>query len=154
MIKRRRIKFTIPEYREKKSAYLKMGYVEMDYHEKGVNAYVDLEINETPKRYRELKKLEVYLNKKGPTFWPILILVSAAFALLVIFTIIAARAIRDGIDFDFTANAIAFIVPAGILLLADTIYTFFYFKINQRIMDRYNPTIEEFDEMVDKIRNS
>ena len=154
MIKKRRIKFTIPEYREKKPSYLKMGYVEVDYHEKGVNAIVDLEIDTTPKRYRELRKLEKYLNKKGPTFWPIILFVAVAFALLTTYTILAARGIRGTGDFDFTANAIAFLIPAGLVLLGDVIYTYFYFKINQRIMERFNPTPEEFDEMAEKIKNS
>ena len=154
MVKRRKIKFTIPEYREKKPSYLKMGYEEIDYQEKGIYTVVTLEINESREHYHELRKVEKCLTKKGPTFLPIILLVIGAFILLAIFTVYAARSLRDNADFDLTGNALAFLIPAGVLLLADVIYTSFYFKINQQLAERFNPTKEEFDAMVDKIKNS
>ncbi len=154
MVKRRKLKFSIPEYREKKPAYLKMGYKEIEYKEKGINAIVTLEIEETKEHYYKLRELENLLNRKGPPFLPILIMVIIAFGLLATFTIFIARSLKYGLEFDLLSNALGYLLPAILFLTLDTVYTIFYFKINNKIITAYRPTPEEFDDLVDKIKNS
>ena len=154
MIKKKKVKFSIPEYREKKDLYKEMGYREVDYREKGINCVVELEIETTREKYREFRDIERHINRQGPTFLPILLLVIVAFALLSIFTVYAARSIRDGVAFDIVGNALAFLLPAAVVLGLDVVYTSFYFKINAKITEGYSPTKEELIEIIRKIKNS
>ena len=149
----KRKRFTIPEYREKKEIYELLGYQEVDYKESGVRCHVTFQIDETSKTYHALRKLEKQIFPKGPSFAPILLFLVIAFILLSVFVIALARSFRDGTQFDLVAHALGYILPAFIFLLADVIYTFFYFKINQKILDNYNFSKEFIAEEVEKIKN-
>lgn len=147
------VKFSIPEYREKKEIYQILGYKEVDYKEVRTNAYVTFEVDETYEHYRELVKIEKSINVKGPIFLPIILFVFGAFILLSIFVVLIARSLRDGTDFDVVGNSLAFLIPAFSLLFADVIYTYFYFKINRRLMEKGKPSIEEIKFRVDEIKS-
>lgn len=151
MITRTR-KFTIPEYREKKEIYELLGYREVSSKEKGINVIVKFEIDETRKDYHRLKRLEKQLYPKGPTFLPIILFVIGAFILLSIFVVLFVKSVKDNSDFDFLGNVLSFFIPAFALLLADVIYTFFYFKIHQAIIERGQLTKEQIVDLVKKIK--
>ena len=52
---RKKIKLTIPQYRERKEVYEALGYKEISCIEKGINAHVVYEIDENAPHYLELK---------------------------------------------------------------------------------------------------
>ena len=151
MVTRKR-KFTIPEYREKKEIYELLGYKEVNVTEKGIYAIVTFEIDETSKRYHSLKKIEKQVVPQGPTFLPIILFVIGAFILLSIFVVLFVKSVNDKTDFDFIGNVLSFFIPAFSLLLADVIYTYFYFKIHRSIIERGQLTKEQIAEMVNKIQ--
>lgn len=145
-------RFRIPEYREKKEIYELLGYKEVSVKEQGTHVFVKFEIDETSKNYHKLKKIEEQMHPRGPTFLPIILFVFGAFILLSIFIVLFVKSVKDNTDFDFLGNVLAFFVPAFTLLLADVIYTYFYFKIHQAIIDRGQLTKEQIIEMVAKIK--
>ena len=151
MVTRKR-KFTIPEYREKKEIYELLGYKEVNVTEKGIYAIVTFEIDETSKRYHSLKKIEKQVFPQGPTFLPIILFVIGAFILLSIFVVLFVKSVNDKTEFDFIGNVLSFFIPAFSLLLADVIYTYFYFKIHRSIIERGQLTKEQIAEMVNKIQ--
>ena len=132
MIKKR-IRLTIPQYREREEIFKALGYRETRYDEKGIHAYVTLVIDENEPHYYELRNYERTLFAKGPSFAPILLLVVVAFALLSTFVILFAQ--QKG-DFDLVTNALAFLLPAFICLFLDVVYTYFYFTINKKLIDK------------------
>ena len=146
-------RFSIPEYREKKEIYQVLGYKEVDYKEVRTSAFVTFEVDETDKHYHEFKKIEKSINVKGPIFLPIVLFVFGAFILLSTFVVLIAKSLKDGSDFDVVGNALAFLIPAFVLLLADVLYTYFYFKINRRLMEKAPPTIDEIKFRVDEIKS-
>ncbi len=148
MIKRK-IKLTIPQYRERKEIFDAIGYKEVAYVEKRYYAYVTQEIDETMPHYHELRNLEKNIYVKGPTFTPIILLVVVAFALLSVFVILLAE--QKG-EFDLYTNAFSFLLPAFLCMLLDVIYTYFYFTINKRIIDRGFPNKAEIINSINKIK--
>ena len=128
----KRIKITIPKYRERREIFEALGYKEVGYIEKGINAYVTLTIDENEKHYHELRQFEKKLFRKGPPFTPIILLVSIAFTLLSVFVVLFAQ---QGKEFKLVPNAISFLLPAFLCLFVDVIYTYFYFTINKRIIE-------------------
>lgn len=148
------VRFSIPEYREKKPLYELLGYKETNYREYGTHAYVTFEVDETYKHYRELAKIEKSLNVKGPIFLPIILFVVIAFVLLSIFVLRIGQSIKNGEDFDLVGNALGFLIPAFTFMLADVVYTYLYFQINRRLIARGKPTIEEIKFRVEEIKNS
>ena len=146
-------KFTIPEYREKKSIYEVLGYKEVKYKEKGVNCIVTLSIDQTSKNYRELRRLERDIFPKGPSFVPIILLVAIAFILISVFVILLGRSVRDKSDFDLIDNLLAYLLPAFIVLFLDVVYTFIYFKIHRRLIDKGSLSKEFIYERVEQIKN-
>lgn len=146
-------RFSIPEYREKKEIYQVLGYKEVGYKEIRTSVFVTFEVDETDKHYREYAKIERSINVKGPIFLPIILFVFGAFVLLSVFVVLIARSLRDGSDFDVVSNSLAFLIPAFLLLLADVVYTYFYFKINHYLIRRGTPTIEEIKFRVNEIQN-
>lgn len=129
----KKVKLTIPQYRERKEIFEALGYKEVSCIEKGIYAHVKYEIDENQPHYQELRQFEKTLFKKGPTFAPIILLVVVAFVFLSVFVILLAQ---QKSDFDLVANAVSFLLPAFICLLLDVIYTYFYFTINKRIIER------------------
>ncbi len=132
MIKKK-VRLTIPQYREREEIFKALGYHEIRYDEKGIHAYATLEIDENEPHYYELRKYERTLFAKGPSFAPILLLVVIAFALLSTFVILFAQ--QKG-NFDLVTNALAFLLPAFICLFLDVIYTYFYFTLNKKLIDK------------------
>ena len=149
------VRFSIPEYREKKEMYEALGYREVSSKEHGgYKVAVTYEIDETYQHYKEIAKIERSLNVKGPIFLPIILSVIGAFILLSIFVIMIGRSLRDNTPFDLTYNALAYLLPAFLLLFLDVIYTYLYFKINRRLMMIPKPTVEEIKKRVAEIKNS
>jgi len=146
-------KMTIPEYREKKEIYELFGYKEEKYEEKGIYAYVTFSIDENGKHYLELRKLEQQLYRKGPPFFPIILFVACAFILLSLFVIYLAISIKDGTKFALEANAVGYLLPAFLFLSGCVLYTYFYFSINKKILEKGKPTKEQIIEMVNKIKS-
>lgn len=152
MIKRTR-KFTIPEYREKRELYVDfLGFKEVSVKEKGIYNYVTFEIDENSKVYHKLAKLEKTIYPRGPSFLPIILFVIGAFILLSIFVVLFVKAVNDGAQFDYIGNVLSFFIPAFALLLADVIYTFFYFKIHRTIIERGKLSKEQIASIVQKIK--
>ena len=65
------------------------------YNEKGIHAYVTMEIEDNSPYYSELREYERTLFAKGPSFIPILLLVIIAFSLLSTFVILFAQQKRS-----------------------------------------------------------
>lgn len=151
-MKKRKIKFSIPEYREKKEIYEWLGYQELSSVEKGYKTTVTFEIDEKEPHYKELMEVERDLNRAGPPFIPIILFVIGAFILLSAFVLVFMHSIKYGENFDFIANSLSFLIPAFTLLLLDVVYTYFYFKINREILKKGRPTKEEIKEIIDKIK--
>lgn len=129
----KKVKLTIPQYRERREIFEALGYKEVNCIEKGIYAHVKYEIDENGPHYQELRQFERTLFKKGPSFAPIILLVVIAFVLLSIFVILLAQ---QKSNFDLVTNAVSFLLPAFTCLLLDVIYTYFYFTINKRIIER------------------
>ncbi len=129
----KKVKLTIPQYRERREIFEALGYKEVSCIEKGIYAHVKYEIDENQPHYQELRQFERTLFKKGPSFAPIILLVVIAFVLLSIFVILLAQ---QKSNFDLVTNAVSFLLPAFTCLLLDVIYTYFYFTINKRIIER------------------
>ena len=133
MVRRKKVKLTIPQYREREEIFKALGYREIRYNEKGIHAYVTMEIEDNSPYYSELREYERTLFAKGPSFVPILLLVVIAFTLLSTFVILFAQ--QKG-NFDLVTNALAFLLPAFFCLFLDVIYTYFYFTINKKLIDK------------------
>ena len=146
-------KFTIPEYREKKAIYEVLGYKELSYQEKGINCIVKMQIDEKETNYHELRKLEHEIFPKGPSFVPIILLVIVAFVFISVFVIMLGRSVRDGTSFDLIDNFLEFLLPAFIILFLDVVYTFIYFKIHRRLIEKGSLTKEFIYEKVEEIKN-
>ena len=146
---RRKIKLTIPQYRERKDIFDSLGYKEVDYKEKGIKCIVTQEIDETDTNYPTLRQFEKRLYRKGPSFLPIIILVALSFSLLSTFVIFLG-AEKD--KFDLTSNALYFLLPAFIFLGVDVIYTYFYFSINKKIIEEGHPTKADILKAIDELK--
>lgn len=147
---RRKIKLTIPQYRERKAIFDALGYKEVAYVEKKYYAHVTQAIDETDPKYPELRKFEKTLYVKGPTFLPIILLVILAFVLLTVFVILFAE---ERGNFDLVSRALEFLLPAFLCMLLDVIYTYFYFTINKRIIDQGLPNKTEILNEIERIKN-
>ena len=144
-------KLTLPEYRERKEVYETLGYKEIKVEE--INDFkvcVTYEIDNEDPYYPTLRRLERKLYRKGPLFFPVILMVLISFGLLSTFVIILAR---DGDNFDLVSNALAFLLPAFIVLALDVLYTFFYFSINKKIMEESPLSKEDITSIVNKIKN-
>lgn len=150
-MKTRKIKFTIPEYREKKEIFEALGYQELSKKEKGYKVSVIFQIDDKNKNYKEIRELDRLINAKGPNFLPIVGFLICSFILLSVFVIRLAQSVRDGQSFDLVNNALSFLLPAFTFMLLDVIYTYFYFKMNQKIIARGKYTASDVKEMVKKI---
>ena len=149
---RKKIKFTLPEYREKKDIYELLGYHEVATKEKGYKIYVTFEFDENNPHYKEYKNIvKTYLRAKGPVFFPIILGMFISFILLSCFMIVLGESIRNNTGFDLPSNALYWLLPTGITMIANVVYTIIYFKINQGIMARDKLTLEQISLMVDEI---
>ncbi len=142
-------KMTIPQYRERKEIFTELGYKEVAYLEKGIDASITMEIDENEPHYAELMRFERSLFKKGPPFVPIIILVAISFTLLSVFVILLAQ---ERSRFDLVSNSLAFLLPSFLILLADVIYSYFYFQLNRKIIERGHPNKDEILECIKKIK--
>lgn len=144
-------KLTLPEYRERKEVYETLGYKEVKVEE--INDFkvcVTYEVDNEDPYYPTLRRLERKLYRKGPLFFPVILMVLISFGLLSTFVIILAR---DGENFDLVSNALAFLLPAFTVLALDVLYTFFYFSINKKIMEESPLSKEDIASIVNKIKN-
>lgn len=144
-------KLTLPEYRERKEVYETLGYKEIKVEE--INDFkvcVTYEVDNEDPYYPTLRRLERKLYRKGPLFFPVILMVLISFGLLSTFVIILAR---DGENFDLVSNALAFLLPAFTVLALDVLYTFFYFSINKKIMEESPLSKEDITSIVNKIKN-
>ncbi len=147
---KKKLKMTIPQYRERKEVYEALGYKEVAYKEKSFYAYVTLENDESDPHNQELKRFERTIYRRGPIFTPIILLVVISFVLLSIFVILLAQ--QKG-DFDLVSNAVSFLLPAFMCLLLDVIYTYFYFTIHKRLIDQGQPDKEHILNKINEIKN-
>lgn len=147
---RKNVKLTIPQYRERKEIFEALGYKEISYKEKDFCAYVSLEIDENIPHYEELRRLERSLYRKGPSFYPIILMIVVCFVLLSTFVILLAK---EKSNFDLVSNAIGLLLPSFAILLADVLYTYFYFSINRKIIERGHPTKESILESIEQIKS-
>ena len=148
MIKRK-LKMTIPQYRERKEIFESIGYKETSYIEKGRYCIITQEIDENAPHYHELRQYEKELYQTGPAFAPIIFLVIIAFALLSTFVIILADQKKD---FDLVTNALSFLLPAFICMFLDVLYTHYYFSVNRKIIDRGRPNKEQVLQALKEIK--
>ncbi len=148
----RKVKLTIPQYRERKEIYEAFGYKEIKHVEKGFYVHLTLEIDDDAPKYYELRQYEKGLYRRGPIFLPVIILVVFAFVLLSVFVIRLAQSRKDG-EFDLLSNALSLLLPAFAILVLDVIYTYFYYSINKKILERGVPTKAEILEDIEKIKN-
>ena len=144
-------KMTLPEYRERKEVYEALGYKEVkkeDISDYKVRVYYEFDENDP--HYHEIRKLDRHLYRKGPMFFPVIVLVAISFILLSVFVILLAK---EGESFDLTSNAIAYLLPAFLCLGADVVYTILYFQINKKIIEEAPLNKEDITSIVKKIRN-
>jgi len=142
---------SIPEYREKKEIYEILGYKEIKYVEKNYYAHVTFSYDENAKHYDEIRKIEADLNRKGPPFFPIILFVAAAFVFLSIFVILLAISLKDKTQFNIVGNSLGFLLPAFACLTSCVVYTYFYFSINKRILDKGKMSKEEIKTLVESL---
>ena len=143
-------KLTIPEYRERQEVYKTLGYKEVNVVEKGYHAYVTYEVDETDKHYSAIRHLEKKLYRKGPLFFPVILMVLISFGLLSTFVVLLAK---EGENFDLLSNSLALLLPAFIVLALDVLYTLFYFSMNKKIMEESPLSKEDITSIVNRIRN-
>ena len=144
--------FEISEYREKKELYEACGYKEVVYKEKsGIHCYVTFEADKNMPHYKELKQVANSLKKKGPPFFPTLIFVAIAFALLTVFLLNLISNIHNKTQFDVN-NIFYYVIPAGASLLVAVIYTIYYFHKNQEILLEQPLTKEEILKKIEDIK--
>ena len=147
-------KFSIPEYREKKAIYEVLGYKEISYKEKGINCIVKMQIDDKENNYHALRKLEHEIFPKGPSFIPIILLVVISFVLISLFVIMLGESVKDSTKFDLVGNSLSYLLPAFIILFLDVVYTFIYFKIHRRLIEKGSLSKEFIYEKVEEIKNS
>ena len=152
MIKRKE-KFYIPEYREKKEAYELLGFKEKVYKEKGINCVVTFEIEDFYLHNRHLKELKRRMNRKGPTFYPVFILIGLAFILLSVFVILLGYSYTHNQSFDLIANSLTLLLPAFILIAGDVAYMIYYFKAHERLIQEGPISPRIIVEEIKKVRN-
>ena len=63
------------------------------------------------------------------------------------------RSVRDGTSFDLIDNFLEFLLPAFIILFLDVVYTFIYFKIHRRLIEKGSLSKEFIYEKVEEIKN-
>ncbi len=144
-------KMTLPEYRERKSVYEALCYKEVKVED--VNEYkvlVTFEIDENDPHYPEIRRLERKLYRKGPMFFPVILLLVVSFVLLSVFVVFLAK---EGENFDLTKYAVSLLLPAFLFLALDVVYTFIYFHLNKRIIEEAPLNKEDITSIVNKIRN-
>lgn len=152
MIVKNKLKFQISEYREKKELYEACGYQEVKYYEKGINCIVTFEIDTAAPHYLELKQAAKELRRSGPPYYPTFIFVGLSFIFLSIFVVLLINSVHKNIDFELWANIVSFLLPAVLFLAATVIYTYFYFKINERIISSAPFSKEEFIKKIETIK--
>lgn len=72
MTRRKKIKLTIPQYREREDIFKALGYREIRYNEKGIHAYVTMEIEDNSPYYSELREYERTLFAFMSSFFSLL----------------------------------------------------------------------------------
>ena len=150
MMIRKKIKLKTPIYSERKEVFEALGYKEVAYIEKNKKACVTLEIDENSPHYHELRKFEKTLYPSGPVFYPILLLVAISFTLLTVFVILFTTQRQN---FDLVTNALSFLIPSGIFLLASMIYSYIYYKLNMRIILKGHPNKESILKAIEAIKS-
>ena len=153
MTRKKTVRFTIPEYKEKKELYRLLGYQEYYVKEKGYKVIVTYQIDTTKEKYREIKKVAKMVDSKGPVFYPIILLMFVSFILLSTFVIILADAIWNGTEFNVLVNCLSFVLPAFVTFLVNAIYAYFYFIINQKIMLYGKVSKEDIEARMKEINN-
>lgn len=130
-MKRIVLNLTYPQYRERNEIYEAIGYKQVCYVEKEKKIKVTYEVDDTDPHYRELRRYVRKLYSKGPSFYPIILMVIVTFVFLSIFVVFL---IRDKKEFDLLTNALAYLLPAGFFLLLNVLYTFYYYNRMKRII--------------------
>ena len=144
-------KLTLPEYRERKEIYETLGYKEIKVEEiSDIKVRVTYEVDNEDPCYPTIRRLERKLYRQGPPFWPVIIMVLIAFALLSTFVVLLAK---EGEKFNLLANSLAFLLPAFTVLALDVLYTIFYFSINKKIIEESPIYKSDIASIVQKIRN-
>lgn len=142
---------TLPEYRERKSVYETLGYKEIEVKEiSDFKVQVTYEVDNEDHYYPTLRRLERKLYRKGPPFFPVIIMVLVSFVLLSIFVVLLAK---EGENFDLLSYSLSLLLPAFLVLLADVLYTYFYFSINKKIIEEAPIYKRDIASIVNRIRN-
>ena len=149
---RKKIKFEIAEYIEKKELYEACDFREVSYKEKGIHCYVTFEIDNHAPHHEELKSMAKSLKRKGPSFYPVFIFVFLSFVLLSTFVVLLVKSQHQEFEFDFWTNVLSFLFPAVFCLMITVIYTIAYFKINERYILEGPIVRETFLEKVEAIK--
>ena len=144
-------KLTLPEYRERKEVYETLGYKEISVEPvSDLYVRVTYEVDNEDPYYPTIRRLERKLYRKGPLFFPVILMVLISFGLLSTFVVLLAK---EGENFDLLSNSLAFLLPAFIVLALDVLYTLFYFSMNKKIMEESPLSKEDITSIVNRIRN-
>ena len=144
-------KLTLPEYRERKEVYETLGYKEISVEPvSDLYVRVTYEVDNEDPYYPTIRRLEKKLYRKGPLFFPVILMVLISFGLLSTFVVLLAK---EGENFDLLSNSLAFLLPAFIVLALDVLYTLFYFSMNKKIMEESPLSKEDITSIVNRIRN-
>ncbi len=140
---------TVPEFRERSEVYSALGYRVVSQKEKGYKTKITFKVEDKyEEHFHEIHRFEKSIYRKGPSFLPIIFLVIAAFALITVYVVLMAD---RGQYFDIVPSALEFLLPAGILLISDVIYTYFYFSINLKLVKEPKPNIDDIKTRVEQI---
>ena len=144
-------KLTLPEYRERKEVYETLGYKEISVEPvSDLYVRVTYEVDNEDPYYPTIRRLEKKLYRKGPLFFPVILMVLISFGLLSTFVVLLAK---EGENFDLLSNSLALLLPAFIVLALDVLYTLFYFSMNKKIMEESPLSKEDITSIVNRIRN-
>ena len=144
-------KLTLPEYRERKEVYELLGYKEVEVKEiSDFKVIVTYEVDNEERCYPTIRRLERKLYRKGPPFFPVIIMVLVSFILLSTFVILLAK---EGENFSLLTYALSLLLPAFAVLAADVLYTIFYFNINKKIIEEVPIYKRDIASIVNSIRN-
>ena len=144
-------KLTLPEYRERKEVYEILGYKEKEVKKiSDFKVVVTYEIDNEDHYYPTLRILEKKLYRKGPPFFPVIIMVLMSFVLLSCFVVLLAK---EGENFDLLSRSLSFLLPGFLILFADVLYTAFYFAINKKIIEEVPIYKRDIASIVNSIRN-
>ena len=77
----------------------------------------------------------------------------AGVVVISVFVIMLGESVKDGTKFDLVGNSLSYLLPAFIVLFLDVVYTFIYFKIHRRLIEKGSLSKEFIYEKVEEIKN-